>query len=238
MPQCLVQFASMTIALHTKYAYTAALCAPYAAPAGAKADFSVSVTDEEIAREAGRGTETYPEQYLESLAIYRRICHEALAYDTFLFHGSALSCDGAGYLFTAPSGTGKSTHARLWREVYGARVQMINDDKPLLRLGADGVRVCGTPWDGKHHLSTNVEVPLRAICILTRGKDNAIERISRAEAYPYLLAQTYRPQDPGDLARTLTLLDRVAAGVRLYRLTCTPSPEAAVVAGNAMLQGD
>ena len=78
--------------------------------------------------------------------------------------------DGQAVLFTAKSGTGKSTHTKLWRDLFGERAVMVNDDKPLLRILKDGVLVCGTPWDGKHRLSTNCALPLKAICILERGK--------------------------------------------------------------------
>ena len=59
----------------------------------------------------------YSDSYLETLAVYRKIADKMLDYDTILFHGSAVAVDGVGYLFTAKSGTGKSTHTRLWREM-------------------------------------------------------------------------------------------------------------------------
>lgn len=76
----------------------------------------------------------FPDAYIESLALYQNITELLLARDVMQFHCSALEMDGRAYLFTAPSGTGKSTHVRLWRQVFGARVTVINDDKPLVRL--------------------------------------------------------------------------------------------------------
>ena len=93
----LVSFAGMTIDIRVRYPYMEQMCQAYLAPPGATPDFSVEVTDEEIAREADP-TRKLPAGYLESLAIYRKICHEALARDTFLFHGSALAVDGQAYL--------------------------------------------------------------------------------------------------------------------------------------------
>ena len=229
----LVQFASMTIDIRPKYRYTYELCRGYEAPAGATPDFFVQVTDEEIQRdETPDGN--HPVAYLESLAIYRRICSHALNYGAFLFHGSALCVDGQAYLFTAPSGTGKSTHARLWREMLGDRVFMVNDDKPLIHVTEQGIYVCGTPWDGKHQLSTNCEVPLRAICILSRGEENHIVPITPREAYATLLSQTYRPKNPLELSQTLTLLDKTMANTALYHLHCNMDPSAASVAYEAM----
>ncbi len=233
----LYRFASMTVDICPRYRYTAELCEGYLAPEGAAADFTVRVTDEEIAREAD-GTRELPPAYLESLAIYRRICHEALRFDTFLFHGSALEMDGEGYLFTAPSGTGKSTHTRYWREVFGERVRVINDDKPLLRVTDGGVFVCGTPWDGKHRLSTNSEVPLKYLCLLERGEENRITPATAGEIYPAMLGQTYRPAATADMGKTLALLDRTLAAVKLYHLWCNLSPEAAKVAYRGIHEGD
>lgn len=126
-------------------------------------------------RKEGLPIRNFPDSYLETLAVYRKFAENLLAYDTVLFHGSVVAVDGIGYLFTAKSGTGKSTHTRLWREYFGERAVMVNDDKPLLQVTENGVIVYGTPWDGKHHLSNNISVPLKAICILTRAEENHIE---------------------------------------------------------------
>lgn len=172
--------------------------------------------------------------YLETLAVYRGIADKMPDYDSILMHGSALALDGTGFLFTAPSGVGKSTHARLWRELYGDRVQMINDDKPLLQIREDRVTVFGTPWNGKHHLGGNVSAPLRAVCFLARGKENAIRPVSAGEAYPLLLGQIYRPVDAAALIKTLKLADRLSCSVRFYRLECNMEPEAAKLSSETM----
>lgn len=207
-------------------------------------DFSVTTAPEDIvfereksAREdalEGIPVREFSKPYLEKLAVYRKIADQMLKVDTMLFHGSAIAVDGAAYLFTAKSGTGKSTHTALWREKFGDRAVMINDDKPLLRMTEDGVWVYGTPWNGKHRLGINGRAPLRAICILERGLENHIERIEPVEALAMLLQQSYRPADPVGMGLLLGLLDRLTRDVRLYRLSCNMDPEAAVVAYEAM----
>ena len=229
----LVQFAFLTIDVTAKYPQVYRFLERYAAPAGAVPDFSVSVTEEEIDRER-IPLDNSPAAYLESLAIYRKISRESLRYQTFLFHGSAIAIDGEGYIFTAPSGTGKSTHTRLWREVYGDRVRMVNDDKPLLTLRPTGLYVSGTPWDGKHHLSTNISVPVKGICFLSRGEQNKIIPVSPSEAYSQMLVQTHRPDDEIGLRSTLLLLDRAVRETAFYRMQCNMDPEAAVVAYEGM----
>ena len=176
---------------------------------------------------------TYGNDYLETLAIYRKIAEKMPDYDTFLFHGSAIAVDGEAYIFIAKSGTGKSTHTRLWREMLGGKAIMINDDKPLIRVHEDGTATAyGTPWDGKHHLSNNISVPVRAICVLERAAENHIMRITKTEALPMLVQQTYRPADPDMLDKTLTLLDRM--DVSLYRLGCNMDMSAAELSYHAM----
>lgn len=178
---------------------------------------------------------SFSDDYLETLAVYRKIADALLDRGTILFHGSAIAVDGRAVLFTAKSGTGKSTHTRLWRETFGQRAQMINDDKPLLWVKDDGVLVCGTPWDGKHRLSTNCMVPLEAICVLERGQDNAICPISAREMLPMLIQQSHRPTAPAAASQRLQVLDKLTKQVKFYRLRCNMDPEAARVAYDAML---
>ena len=208
------------------------------------ADYSVTTTQADIdfeceksAREdeiEGIPVRHFSDSYLEELAVYRKIVEEMINYDTVLFHGSVVAVDGVGYLFTAKSGTGKSTHTRLWREYFGDRAVMVNDDKPLLHIAESGVIAYGTPYNGKHRLGTNTSVPLKAICILTRSAENHIEPITRKQAYTMLLQQVYRPADMLKMAKTLALVDRLADSVKLYRLGCNMDISAAQVAFEGM----
>lgn len=200
-------------------------------------DFSVVITDEDIAYEhersrrtaeaEGRKPEKYSDAYMEELAVYRKIAEKMPDYDTMLFHGSAVAVDGQAYLFTAKSGTGKSTHTRLWREYLGSRAVMVNDDKPLIRISDGGAVVYGTPYNGKHRLSTDISVPLKCICILERAKENTIERIDKKEAYAMLVQQSYRPGNIDALQKTLQLIDALALNTQLWRLGCNMDISAA-----------
>ena len=208
------------------------------------ADFSVCITREDIIKEKdksdseyayeGKKSPDFSDTLLEETAVYRKIAEQMPLYDTFVFHGSVVAVDGQGYLFTAKSGTGKSTHTALWREYFGDKAVMVNDDKPILKITDSGVTAYGTPYNGKHRLGCNMSVPLKAICILTRGEKNSIVRIDKAEAYAMLLQQVYRPQNPLQMAKTLKLVDRLAANTELYKLACNMDIEAAEVAYNAM----
>ncbi len=168
------------------------------------------------------------------LEVYRRICAYALAHDAFLMHCAVIEYEGRGYAFSAPSGTGKTTHIRLWKQVFGAdRVTVVNGDKPILRL-IDGVFYAyGTPWCGKEGYNTNTRVPLAALCFVTRGAENRIRPMTAEEAIPHLFSQIM-VVDSSDLARQMELADALLCSVPCYLLACNMSPAAAEVAYRGM----
>ena len=188
-------------------------------------DQPLTVSREELEQEARWDPRPFHDAYLESLALYRKLCHLLLLSDILLFHCSALEVEGKAILFTAKSGTGKSTHARLWRERFGPAVTMINDDKPLLKVAPHEVRVYGTPYAGKEKLHTNTSAPVAAIVLLRQGQENHIQRISMQQAYPVLFQQSYRRAGGEGLPHTLDLVGKLAA-LPMYTLDCTISQEA------------
>ncbi len=232
------RIAENNIGIRSLFPDVHALCRDYRTDAQPEIFIEVSPADIAAEREQsaltdkreGKPVRAFPDGYLETLAVYRKIAETLIPSDILLFHGSAVAVDGEGYLFTAKSGTGKSTHTSLWMTYFGERAFMVNDDKPLLRCTDGGVIVYGTPWDGKHHRSTNTSVPLKAVCVLERGKENRITPLDRHEAFPLLLQQSYRPSDPALLQRTLALVSRLSAGVKLYRLQCNMELSAAKIA--------
>ena len=197
-------------------------------------DLIIEISEKDLRKERDRADGQYSDAYLETLAVYRKIAEVMPGWDTLLIHGSAVCADGAGYLFTAKSGTGKSTHAGLWRKLLKERVQMINDDKPLLHIGKDAVTVYGTPWNGKHHLGGNISAPLKSICFLEQAADNHIVKLAKAEAYPLLLQQVYRPAEREMLMKTLQLLDILQDSVSFYRLSCNMDLSAAELSYSVM----
>lgn len=207
--------------------------------------YVITVTERDIDFERQRANQkqkeglppvVYSDSYLETLALYRKMAEQLVQEDVILMHGAVVAVDDRAYLFTAKSGTGKTTHIRRWLEAFGSRAVVVNGDKPLLRIKDCGVTVYGTPWDGKEHLSRNIALPLKAVCILTRSEQNRIERISKKEATPMLRQQLYRPAAPAALAKALALTDRLGSSTALYRLGCNMEPEAALVAYNGMNQ--
>ncbi|MBO4452556.1 MAG: hypothetical protein J5793_01345 [Clostridia bacterium] len=208
--------------------------------------FTVRPTDAELESERAimlsvnerEGREVYGSSdfAVERQAIFRAVANRLFAYGVILFHGSAIAVDGEGYIFGAPSGTGKSTHTRLWREKFGERALMINDDKPFIRIGGDGVFVYGSPWNGKHGLSSNVCVPLKAVAILKRGENRAV-RVGVSELLPELLGQIHRPDSEEEMEKLLDAIVKMGDNVGFYRVWCDMSLKAAETAFEAMRKG-
>ncbi|MEE5991939.1 MAG: hypothetical protein V3G42_01715 [Oscillospiraceae bacterium] len=238
----LYRIAGKCIAIHSIYAKVHEQCKGY--ETSGTPDFSVTISPEDIIFEREKSNRehefenlpipNFSEELLEVTAVYRKIADKMLDYNTFVFHGSVIAVENQAFLFTAKSGTGKSTHTRLWREYLKDRAVMVNDDKPLIQISEQGVIAYGTPWNGKHHIGENISVPLKAICILTRAEENHIVKISKSQAYPMLLQQVYRPQNQERMQKTLALIDNMAETVELYRLGCNMNLEAAEIAYNEM----
>ena len=164
-----------------------------------------------------------------------------LDYNGFCLHSSAIAVENKAILFAAKSGTGKSTHTRLWREYFGEdKAIMINDDKPAIRLMDDGVFYAyGTPWSGKTDLNTNVKVPLAAIVLLERSDTNWIKPVGRREAVMQIYVHALKPED-GDKDKTEKLMDivgKTAEKIPVYRMGCTISEEAVKLAYETTISG-
>lgn len=162
-------------------------------------------------------------------------CERLLEFDGFMLHASGVVYSDKAYLFSAPSGTGKSTHTTIWRKTFGEdKTYIINDDKPVIRMVDGKVMVFGTPWSGKTDQNENKSVPLQGICFLERGNENRIEAMPTREAVHRILDQTIRPKDAKKMSILLDLLDRLLKEIKVYKLYCNMENEAAIVAYNAM----
>ena len=232
-----VSMAGISIGVRALHPQTLAFCRDYLTsepPA-----FTLTMSQADLDRERERSNEPeaarWSSRYLETLALLRKLSDALIPRDTLLFHGSAVAVDGKAYIFTAPSGTGKTTHTRLWLDcVPGAYV--LNGDKPFLRVEDDRVLVCGNPWRGKERYGVNEILPLAAVCLLERAEENRIEAISPDAALGALIRQSYRPDDTGLFLRALQLVGAVGRHARLYRLGCNMESAAADVSAAAMIE--
>ena len=170
----------------------------------------------------------------EVIVTANRFYRSLLDFGGFMLHSSAVAVDGRAYLFSAPSGTGKSTHTELWLKLFGERAYILNDDKPALCVTDSGIMACGTPWSGKSDLNVNAQLPIGGICVLKRSEQNYIRRMDEGAAVYSLLNQTIRPEDGGAMSKLLSLLDEVVRAVQVWEMGCNISLEAAQMAYDAM----
>ncbi len=227
MPRFCIKLANKLIEIDCIYRSTKKFCKSYLVKDNSsKFDVSISISKEDLEAEAKYNNWHHKSltifkkgyEYLEVLAVYRKIATELIKFDTLLIHGSVISVDNEAYMFLAPSGTGKSTHTRLWMKHFGNRSFMVNDDKPLIIINDDGAFACGTPWSGKHNLNTNTIVPLRGLCFFYRNETNTIEQLSIENSYEYALLQTFRPNDDELSIKTFDLLDKLLATTPFYKM--------------------
>ena len=147
------------------------------------------------------------------------------------FHSSVIRYRGRGVLFLGESGTGKSTHTRLWREhIPGA--ELLNDDSPIILATDSEALVHGSPWSGKTPCYRNESCPIAAVVRLSQAPHNRIRRLRPIESIGALL-----PSAPPAFARderlsddTCGLLSRLIAQVPVYHLECLPDAAAAQLA--------
>ncbi len=206
-------------------------------------EHTISITQDDIDREREidleenkdePGPRMVSDRHLETVAMLRKMAEYIIDYDRILMHGSAIAVNGKGYIFTAISGTGKSTHTALLRKLHGENAVMINDDKPFLYLNEGKVYVCGTPWMGKHRLGNNITVPLEGIYFLRRSESNELSTMSPENAVPLLFSQCHRPADPAKMMTTLGMLDQILGSVSLYDFGCNMDISAAETSSSVM----
>ena len=205
--------------------------------------FSVCTTEQDVLAEqkksmaecAYEGTPypNYSPAQLENAAVYRKIAEKLPEYDGFVFHGAAVAVGENAYLFTARSGTGKTTHANLWlKNIDGSYI--VNGDKPILRLFDGKPFVCGTPWMGKEGYGCSKNVPLAAVCLLNRGDENQLTKTTFKAVFPRLLGQVYRPENGTLVVKTAKLLEQICQSVSMYELFCNREDDAALVSFEGM----
>ena len=143
-------------------------------------------------------------------------------------HSSVIVKDGRAVMFLGESGTGKSTHTRLWRENVEGAV-LLNDDSPFVRATAEGVVVYGSPWSGKTPCYKQEYYSLQAIVRLSQAPHNKMRRLRAVESIGALL-----PSLPPAFAfdkvledATLNTLSALLRGAKVYHLECLPDAAAA-----------
>ncbi len=221
--------AEITFGVRYQYPLVEELCRDYITSTQTPS-FWLSASENEMTRMKEKNIGHMSDSLAESSVILEKFAEAILSYGAFVFHAALIEYEGVGYAFAARSGVGKSTHIKLWKEVFGESVRIINGDKPIIRFENGKIYAYGCPWCGKERFGINDRCVLNKLCFIERAEENAIHQIGKQEALDRMLPQILFYQDG---KKTLAVLDMASAlleKTELYLLVCTPTQEAAKIA--------
>lgn len=225
--------AGLRVRLDNKFPFTEKFCKEYLSEnQDLPADIVAGVTDEEFAEEKLQSP-GFSDGYIENICLYRSLCKQLPTLKRMLLHCSVLEHDGKGYAFLGRSGTGKSTHTKLWLK-YLDKTRVINGDKPILQATESGFIAYGTPWQGKEGWGCKAAIPLCGLCFLEQAKENSIKPLKPSEAAALLFRQILFPDVEEQATATLDLADALVTKIPAYLLKCDISETAVKTAFEAM----
>lgn len=228
------KFADFNVDLQNRFRYLTEFCKGYETDC-CNADFTISVSDDEIVKEHKGSPENFSKGYLESVCAYRKLCLGLPKHNAMLLHGAVITVQDKGIIFLARSGVGKSTHMMFWKKLLGDKLTVVNGDKPIVRF-FDGVPYAyGTPWSGKEGLQNNIRAKLTDICFIERAKVNETVKIeNRSDYVERIMTQVLIPNDSESLLKTMEMADILMNRCNLWQIKCTPDIDAAKTAYNAI----
>jgi len=232
-----IKIAEFVFDITTFYEDTKKMCENYLS--NEDSSFSIVINQDDIEYERKKSydeaiyegivPENFTDAYLETIAVYRKIAEYIAEHNATVFHGSLISLNNEGYLFTGRSGIGKTTHISNWLKVY-PETQIINGDKPILKVINNELIGYGTPWSGKENYNINSSVKVKAIIEVTRDTNNHIEKMNLNDCLSLLLSQTYRSNAADGMKKALEIAIKLGSTTNLYRLGCNMEAESARVA--------
>lgn len=232
-----IKIAGLNISIINKYDFVKNICKDYIVDVD-DVDFQVSVSDLEFKTERQNSDSSLSDGYIESICIYRSIAKQLPYHNAFVLHCAAVEYDGKAFCFAAKSGTGKTTHIRLWRKLLGDKVTPINGDKPIVRIINNEIYVFGTPWSGKEMFNTNTFAPLKAVCFLSQSNTNSISPLNKHQALTLLLNHIFVSDKAETNEITLQLLSPFINKTSFWALKCNISEEAAKLSFDTMYNED
>lgn len=225
-----IEIANIPIKIFSKHKYVYEQCYDYLTEKNPF--FSVSLSNEDILKEmtiANKKVKTESdEKYLESTAIYRKICEKILDYDAFMMHSATVKLGDTAIAFIGKSGAGKTTQSMFWINEFGA--EYINGDKPVIRLIDGSFFAFGTPWCGKERLNNNTYAKLEFLVQVVKSDKNAVQELSSYDALPVVLKQVHLWDDEISLSKIMDMIDKLLESVKVLRLYCKNEPISAHVA--------
>ena len=184
-----------------------------------------------------RRTEQFQKLTPKSILNCMEAEHLFAEHDAVLLHAACIEWEGAAVLFTAPSGTGKSTQADLWCRLRGAH--LVNGDRAVLRQEREGIRVYGVPFSGSSGVSENVNLPLRAVVYLSQAPETSCTVLRGREAFFRIWEGcSINVWNRQDITACTQTVSEIVASVPVFHLACTPDASAVIALEQALRQGE
>ena len=165
------------------------------------------------------GDREYAEHFLLECA---GLTHILADYGRVILHSSFVAYRGEAILFTAPSGTGKSTQAELWR-MHCKGAEVINGDRSILAVDSKAVTAYGIPLCGTSGITKNRSMPVRAVIVLRKGEENRIRRLRGREAFALLFSECgINVWSRDDMGRIMQIVSGITETAPVYLYECLP----------------
>lgn len=215
----IISIANLSFEINPRYKWCKELFFPFSNESLSPA-FKIHLSEAEIENIVLSDNRKLTIEEKEFIAFRRRIADALIEYDRCLFHAATIKFENKAYLITAPSGTGKSTQAVLWKLLYKEKVDIINGDKPVLEFTENGdIIVHSSPWKGKENYGGTSCAPLGGIICLKQAKHNKIYRISPRDSIPFIFYEFFFSRETEDqIIKILSMLERMLKKVPVWKL--------------------
>ncbi|MGN0475845.1 MAG: hypothetical protein ACI4HM_00750 [Ruminococcus sp.] len=235
----LCKFAEFYVQCSPFYPYTSAMIQKFKCEEEVDSSKIIKIGENLTLEKCAKYNEMYPNvpvDEAEHIFLANELFKKILPYKSIMIHSSAVKYKGKCYLFSAPSGTGKSTHTAIWERLYGDDVKIINDDKPIIRLMGDELIAYGSPFAGGTHKFCDDNAPLSAIVFITRSEENSIRKLTGKEALLMLFQETIRKVSKERMNLVLDMIDVIIKKVDLYELCCNTEDDSARIAHDTIVK--
>lgn len=201
-------------------------------------DYEITLKEEDLKNEVLEGNNGHVYVNEEISALYRKIADLFVERNIVVFHGSSFKVNNYGFIVTARSGVGKSTHVNLLEQYIGDNFEYINDDKPLVEVN-DDVIIYSSPWNGKERRGNNTYAPLKAVFFLNRAIENTYKPIiNKEEIYIRLLSQIYLPKEKSKREKALKLIDILLKKINFYEINVNKELESAKMTYEEIIENE
>ena len=226
------KIADLTVSISYTHSLIKTMCGEYLTEEAPMFSIEASKAHEEMLRNYFLGSsQIFSDAYIESYTLFDTFCTRVIDFDAAVFHAALISFDGQGVAFAALSGTGKTTHIRLWKKLFSDRVEIINGDKPLFTLRDGKFFASGMPWCGKENWGCNKTVPLKAVCFIERAEQNSISPLTEnREIMSRLFLQLAMPEEQHLMVKYLEFANKLIKTVPFFLLRCNMDINAAYIA--------